>query len=75
VNILAMTQVTHSRSVTKLFFFKVHGTVHHVSISNKPTQCSWAVTFITALLDYSTRFGRLLHPSSGAQQLSSSSTT
>jgi len=43
--------------------------VHHVSILNKPTQCNWAVTFITALLDYSTCFGRLLHPSLGAQQL------
>ena len=36
---------------------------------NKPTRCSWAVTFITALLDYSTCFGCFLHPSSGVQQL------
>ena len=34
---------------------------------NKPTRCNWAVTFFTALLDYSTCFGRLLQPSSGAQ--------
>ena len=41
--------------------------MHHVSIFNKLTRCSWAVTSITALLDYSTCFGRFLHPSSGAQ--------
>jgi len=41
--------------------------VHHVSIFNKPTRCSWAVTFITALLDYSTCFRCFLHPSSGVQ--------
>ena len=29
----------------------------YIYISNKPTRCSWAVTFITALLDYSTCFG------------------
>ena len=41
--------------------------MHHVSISNKPTRCSWAVTFITALFDYSICFGCFLHPSSGVQ--------
>ena len=49
--------------------FYVHGTVHHISISNKPTRCNWAVIFITAFLDYSTCFGCFLHPSSGVQQL------
>ena len=41
--------------------------MHHVSISNKPTRCSWAVTSITAIFDYSTCFGCFLPP--GVQQL------
>ena len=40
-----------------------------IFVFNKPTRCSWAVTFITALLDYSTCFGCFLYPSSGVQQL------
>ena len=48
--------------------FYVHGTVHHLSVFNKPTRCSWVVTFIS-LVDYSTCFGRFLHPSSGVQHL------
>ena len=39
------------------------------TLFNKPTRCSWTVTFITALLDYSTCFGCFFHPSSGVQQL------
>ena len=53
---------------TRYTEFYVHGTVHHVSTLNKSTRCNWAVIFITALLDYSTCFGRLLHPSSGARR-------
>ena len=39
-----------------------------ISLLNKPTRSSWVVTFIS-LLDYSTCFGRFLHPSSGVWQL------
>jgi len=47
-------------------FFYVHGTMHHLSVLSKPTQCSWVVTFIS-LVDYCTCLGRFLHPSSGVQ--------
>ena len=45
--------------ITELF-------VHVCIVLNRPTRCSWVVTFIS-LLDYSTCFGRFLHPSSGVQ--------
>ena len=35
-----------------------------ILLLNKPTRCSWAVTFIS-LVYHSTCFGRFLHPSSG----------
>ena len=50
-------------SVNFFFSFYVHGTVHHLSVLNKPTRSS-VVTFISPV-DYSTCFGRFLHPSSG----------
>ena len=36
----------------------------NLTVLNKPTRCSWAVTFIS-LVYHSTCFGRFLHPSSG----------
>ena len=53
---------------TNKYLFYVHGTLHHLSVLNKTTRRSWVVTYIS-LLDYSTCFGRFLHPSSGVQQL------
>jgi len=57
--------VLGNSQLDNIFFkFYIHGTAHHLSVLNKPTRCSWVVNFIS-IVDYSTCFGRFLHPSSG----------